>query len=95
MNKIDVLMGWAAECAEWEAIKGELLEERDSITAYDVSIEQRKRMWARGQRPMTYEEILAELREGDASHATTRPDPAPPASGTNSDRHGEKDKEQA
>ena len=53
---------WAAQDAEWRAIRDELIEQRPGqpVTAYQVSLEQRKRMLARGERPVTYEEILAE-----------------------------------
>jgi hypothetical protein len=59
-------MGWKAECDEWQAIARETqgdvttAQSRKYRTAHDVSFEQRKRMLARGQHPMTYEEIIAE-----------------------------------
>lgn len=43
---------WSRQCTEWEAIKNEMLELRPSVTAYQVSLEQRKRMLARGERPL-------------------------------------------
>src|ERR1700678_1329665 len=67
MNEI---MGWKAECDEWQAIAKEGVEVHVSLgimkirskyqTAFEVSLEQRKRMLARGQRPMTYYEIVSE-----------------------------------
>jgi hypothetical protein len=56
-------IGWAAECREWQAIGNELAARApDGVSAYQVSLEQRKRMLARGERPMTYEEILSEMK---------------------------------
>lgn len=44
---------WQRECEEWQAIKEELLSQNGtSLTAYDVSKEQRRRMVQRGERPM-------------------------------------------
>ena len=56
---------WAKQDAEWRAIRDEMIAARpdDGVTAYQVSLEQRKRMLARGERPMTLEEILAEAQE--------------------------------
>lgn len=34
----------------------------EGVSAWQVSLEQRKRMLARGERPMTYDEILGELK---------------------------------
>jgi hypothetical protein len=43
---------WARECAEWHEIREELIAKRGDVTAWQVSLEQRKRMLARGDRPM-------------------------------------------
>lgn len=45
---------WAVECEEWQAIALELINARpgDPPTAFEVSVEQEKRMRARGERPM-------------------------------------------
>ena len=51
------IMTWKAECEEWREIN----KEKEGATAFDVSLEQRKRMLAQGQRPATYDEIIAEL----------------------------------
>lgn len=53
---------WATQHAEWVAIGNELALARPGqpVTAYQVSLEQRKRMLARGERPITHEEIIAE-----------------------------------
>ena len=61
---------WSAQCEEWSAIARELAAARpgDAVTAYQVSLEQRKRMLARGERPISAEEI-AEL---DREHAARR-----------------------
>lgn len=58
-------MGWDKECAEWEAIKDELIDAsiargtfpRTAPTAHQITTEQRKRMLARGERKMTIDEI--------------------------------------
>lgn len=69
-----MVMGWKAECDEWEAIREELLANRryvgEGVSAWQVSLEQRKRMLSRGQRPMTYEEILGSLATCTCSAAT-------------------------
>lgn len=53
---------WERECEEWQAIKDEFVSSSPigGVTAYVVSLEQRKRMLARGERPVTLEEIQAE-----------------------------------
>jgi hypothetical protein len=59
-------MGWKAECEEWQAISKERLDAPlGHIPKYEsaskISFEQRKRMFALGQRPMTYPEIINEM----------------------------------
>jgi|SRR5208337_3335105 len=62
-------MGWSAQCAEWRAIAEELVsvwvkggqDPRYTVTPYRVTLKQKERMLARGQRPMTGHEIIAEL----------------------------------
>ena len=53
---------WATQDAEWRTIRDELVTTARGrgVTAYQVSLEQRKRMLARGERPVMYEEIIAE-----------------------------------
>ena len=48
----DYVALWAAQCAEWDAILAELLEARpgQAVTPYQVTLEQRKRAFARGER---------------------------------------------
>ena len=55
-------MSWAAQCKEWDEIKDEMIAKGSPPSAYDVSQEQRRRMAARGEKPMEYEDILDELR---------------------------------
>lgn len=55
------IMSYAEEQAEWTSIGNELIATRGSVTAYDVSHEQRQRMKARGQRPLTFSEILTSV----------------------------------
>ena len=43
---------WLRECKEWQEIENELIEAGKSPTAHQVSLEQRKRMLARGERPL-------------------------------------------
>lgn len=59
------LMGWAAQDREWHAISAELQGARpgEIVTAYQVTLEQKKRMLARGDHFMTYDEILEEWRQ--------------------------------
>ena len=51
---------WESECAEWQAIKDELLATRSSVTAHDVSAEQLRRMRERREKPITYQAMVAE-----------------------------------
>ena len=51
---------YAAECAEWQQIAQELAQKHGVVVAGDVSDEQRRRMALRGERLMTYDEILVE-----------------------------------
>lgn len=57
---------WAAEQAEWMAIRDELIEAAagNPVSAWQVSLEQRKRMLKRGESPMTYDQIVIELGGG-------------------------------
>jgi|GEM_PF-4138441 len=57
-------MTYYEECKEWQSIADEMITAGKSPTAYDVSREQKRRMWARGSRPMTYEEIVSEVTGG-------------------------------
>ena len=68
---VTALERWALQDAEWRAIRDDFIEARPSepVTAYQVSLEQRKRMLARGERPVTYEEIVAEY-EASATKET-------------------------
>jgi hypothetical protein len=54
------MRSWEAQYSEWCAIRDELIRNRpdQKVTAYQVSLEQRKRMLARGEQPIGYEEIL-------------------------------------
>lgn len=63
MSKDLRALSWQRECEEWARIGNELQAARPGvpITAYQISLEQRKRMLARGDRPMTYDEIIAEF----------------------------------
>lgn len=52
---------YVEECDEWQAIKHELLAASGdkSVTAFDVTQEQERRMAARGERMLTLEEAIA------------------------------------
>ena len=54
-------MTWAQQSKEWQDIADEMIAIGIPATAYKISLEQRKRMLTRGERPMTYEEILVDL----------------------------------
>lgn len=62
--------GYAKQAAEWQSIRDELVKEweeggkvpYEAPVANDVTREQKKRMLARGERYMEYEDIMAELR---------------------------------
>lgn len=69
---------WKKESAEWQAISEEMIA-RDTtgcVTAYQVSLEQRKRMLARGERPVAYEEIVTAYEE-IVTEAESSADPEP------------------
>lgn len=52
------LARWRAAWDEWAAIRDEMIAAVSGpVTAYQVSLEQRKRMLARGERPLSLEEI--------------------------------------
>lgn len=74
-------MSWATQCREWDAIKDEMVlawEKKGrpyggGPTAYQVTLEQKKRMLARGEKPMEYEEILDECRESSSNMKVALP----------------------
>jgi hypothetical protein len=53
------LKKYADECREWNEIADEMESSGRHPSAYDISAEQRRRMFARDQRPITYEELIA------------------------------------
>lgn len=61
-------MGYMAQAAEWQKIKDELIADWEAVgrpfgkepTAYQVTLEQRKRCLARGEHFMDYEDIMEE-----------------------------------
>jgi hypothetical protein len=65
--KLPEIMGWQQECAEWNAIAKEMTAAGGSPRATDVTAAQVERMVARGQRPMTTEEVQADLARGPRS----------------------------
>ncbi len=70
------ISSWAVECAEWQDLGDEMNKGGRFATAIEVTMEQRRRMASRGERPMTYEEIVSE----ESSRATSPglPSPASP-----------------
>jgi hypothetical protein len=53
------LKKYADECREWNEIAEELERAGRHPSAFDISEEQRRRMLARDERPITYEELIA------------------------------------
>lgn len=49
---------WAKQCEEWRAICDEKIELGERPTAYQITLEQRKRALARGERLVTYQDFL-------------------------------------
>lgn len=61
---------YIAQEAEWKKICDEMVTKAKpghAVTAYQVTLEQRKRMLARGERPMEYKEILEAIAAETAS----------------------------
>jgi len=61
---------YIAQEAEWKKICDEMVTAAESghpVTAYQITLEQRKRMLARGERYMEYKEILEAIAEETAS----------------------------
>lgn len=55
------LARWGRECAEWAEIRDEMATSRGGpVTAHQVTTEQRKRMLARGDRPVSIEDMERE-----------------------------------
>lgn len=48
---------WGVQCDEWAAIRDEMIASGRPPTAFQVSLEQRKRMLARGERPVSLAEV--------------------------------------
>jgi hypothetical protein len=72
-------MPYMKQAAEWQAIRDELIDAWENRfkngikpigrepTAFQVTLEQKKRMLARGEKFMEYEDIMTEYHEnGDA-----------------------------
>lgn len=58
MTEKEFLERWAAECDEWQRIRDELaIRTPEGVTAYQVTLEQRKRALASGKKLLTPEEI--------------------------------------
>lgn len=50
---------WASQCMDWNGIKDELLSQRGgSVTAYEVTLEQVRRLQTKGLRPLTLDQVL-------------------------------------
>lgn len=72
-------MTWAAQSKEWEDIKDEMVLKWEQAgrpsggapTAYEITMEQKRRMNARGETPMGYEDILDEIRESGSYRIPT------------------------
>lgn len=60
---MSLMKKYEAQCREWDEIRDQLIDARrngEAVTAFQVTTEQRKRMLARGERMVTYEELVAE-----------------------------------
>ncbi len=59
MTRAEFLEKWKTQCAEWQAICDELLDKTNGgpVTAYQVSLEQRKRALAEGRKLVTYSDL--------------------------------------
>ena len=57
MTRAEWLEKWKVQCAEWDAIGDELLETGKTVTAYDVTLEQKKRAAVQGRKLVTYADL--------------------------------------
>jgi hypothetical protein len=55
VTRAEFLEKWKAQCAEWDRIGDEL----GMVTAYAISLEQRKRALAEGRKLVTYADLEA------------------------------------
>jgi len=56
------------QAKEWQAIRDELLAKAppgEGVTAFRVTLEQRKRLLARGEHFVTYDDLVREFGEGE------------------------------
>lgn len=51
---------WESQSREWLGIRDEMIDAGRAPSAYQVTLEQRKRMLSRGDRPVTMAELEAE-----------------------------------
>ena len=62
------IVTWSKQSKEWEKIRDEFIDQWKAgsragpPSAYEITTEQKKRMEARGEKKMEYEDILDELR---------------------------------
>jgi hypothetical protein len=57
---------WKRECDEWDKTLQEMLARKESPSAYDVTLALQKKLWARGERLMTLEELGVNRPAGPA-----------------------------
>lgn len=54
-----VIRAWVEQDREWQRISDELRTNGKAPSAADITNEQQRRLWKRGERRVTYEEIMA------------------------------------
>jgi hypothetical protein len=57
MTRAEWLEKWRVQCAEWDAIGDELLETGKTVTAYEVTLEQKRRALVQGRTLVTYADL--------------------------------------
>jgi hypothetical protein len=57
VTRTEWLDTWKTQCEEWNAIATTMGERDATVTAYEVSLEQRKRALAEGRRLVTYDDL--------------------------------------
>ena len=64
----DLMPKYRKQAAEWQTVKDELIDAGKNPSAHDVTSELVRRMTARGERYMEYDDIVKEYEENKAKH---------------------------